>query len=124
MIEVFKTIFQRLNTGWKVYFEEADGTLIPDDYIVFKLPPADAEKYRDNLILEVTLWSRLGDRDTAHLDQKWSDIDKQLKHYVHLDEHNFMKFEKISQGMIPDPDDNVRRRELRYLIKREERNDY
>lgn len=124
MIETMKVVFAKINSGWKVYAEEATGDNIPDDYIVYKFPPASSSRYRDDLILEVTLWTRLGNRDTTHLENKWKEIDDALNGHMHLDATQWLKFEKLSQGMIPDPDANVRRRELRYLIKREERIDY
>ena len=124
MIDVFTVIFERLSVEWPVFFEERDSEDFSSDYIVFKLPLSSSTKYRDDLILEVTLWSYLGDRDTVHLEQKWAELDKKLRHHMHLDDNQLLMFQKISQGMIPDPDKNVRRRELRYLIKREERIDY
>lgn len=119
-----KVVFAKINSGWKVYAEEVTGGSIPNDYIVYKFPPSSSTRYRDDLILEVTLWTRLGNRDTTHIERKWQEIDNALNGHVHLDANQWLKFEKISQGMIPDPDKNVRRRELRYLIKREERIDY
>lgn len=124
MIETMKVVFAKINTGWKVYAEEVTGDSVPDDYIVYKFPPASSTKYRDSLILEVSLWTHLNNRDTTHLENKWQEIDAALNGQVHLDANQWLKFEKIGQGMIPDPDKNVRRRELRYLIKREERIDY
>ena len=122
MIDVFKVIFERLNVGWAVHFEEAQAST--GDYIVFKLPPSSSTKYRDDLIVEVTLWSYLDGRDTTHLEEKWAEVDAKLKHHLHIDAGQLLIFQKLSGGMIPDPDKNVRRRELRYLIKREERIDY
>jgi len=124
VIDLFTVIFERLSVEWPVFFEEKDTESFANDYIVFKLPPSSSTKYRDDLILEVTLWSYLEDRDTVHIEQKWAELDKKLRHYMHLDDNQLLIFQKISQGMIPDPDKNVRRRELRYLIKREERIDY
>ncbi|PSL42127.1 hypothetical protein B0H99_101375 [Planomicrobium soli] len=124
MIEVFKVIFEKLEADWPVYFEEKDSESFANDYIVFKLPPGSSTKYRDDLILEVTLWSYLGERDTTHLEEKWTELDRLLRNHMHLDADQWLEFQKIGQGMIPDSDKNIRRRELRYLVKREERIDY
>ncbi|MDV2883835.1 hypothetical protein RYX45_01485 [Alkalihalophilus pseudofirmus] len=126
MIELMRTIFHRLDVGWKVYHEEARGSEqnpVPKDYIIYKLPPYSSFTDRDDYVLEVTLWSFLDGRDTTHLELKWDEIDKRLKKYIHLDEYHLLQFVKTGGGQIPDPDPNVRRRELRYLIKRSERVD-
>ncbi|MEO7904639.1 MAG: hypothetical protein ABIR91_02495 [Candidatus Saccharimonadales bacterium] len=125
IIDLLQTVFERLNTDWRVYYNRAVGTVadpIPDRYIIYKLPPYSSTVDRNDRILEVTFWTN-GVQNPTIIEQKVEEIDKRLRGYRHIDESHLLVFDKIGGGYIPDPDPIVERRELRYLIKQSERID-
>lgn len=126
IIELLKTIYAQLNIGWRVYRTRAVGTAqdpIPNKYIVYKLPSTSAAVDHNNRVLEITFWTK-NQNDTTELDLFVEEVDKKLRRFRHIDEHHLLVFTKISQSEILDPDPTVNRRELRYMIKQSERNDY
>ncbi|MCR6096854.1 hypothetical protein HXA31_20425 [Salipaludibacillus agaradhaerens] len=91
----------------------------PYPYIVFNLPTStDAERQRQDFILEVDIWDQT--TDTRALETLTDDIDKTIKKVRYVDDNQLLIFTRINRLMISDPDPMIRRRQLRYEIKRYE----
>lgn len=120
MNNLLEYIFTKLSETQKpVYFEIApQKASLP--YIVFKLPNSvTVESDRMDYVLQIDLWDNKA--DTSALETLTSDIDKSLYRLQYMDATQFIKFERESRLMIPDPDPTIKRRQLRYTVKHYER---
>lgn len=118
MINLLTTLFQTLSQAHgAVYFEEAPSSAVYP-YAVFKLPNSlEIESDRQDFILEIDVWD--DSADTTRLEQLTDALDKQLYKLRHLDTNYCLLFQRTNRLMLPDPD--LKRRQLRYLIKTYER---
>jgi hypothetical protein len=102
----------------RVYLETADkGVIFP--YVVFKIPnSSDADGNpngnREDFILEVDVWDNLG--DTTRLEDLTTSIDAALQRTHNYNTSVAVSIYRLSKMMIPDPDKNIRRRQLRYRL--------
>jgi hypothetical protein len=100
--------------------EKEDDPYPPYPYIVFNLPTStDTERQRQDFILEVDIWDQT--TDLRPLETLTDEIDNALKKVRYIDDNQALMFTRINRLRIPDPDPTIRRRQLRYEIKRYER---
>jgi hypothetical protein len=125
MSELIRDIYQALaQSNIDVYRRKA-----PSDaqypYAVFKLPTTTSYSDREDYILEVDIWDNENAwtqvEDIERITEITSNIDKAISKLQILNDTHLLIFQKINQLEIPDPDDSIRRNQLRYVIKRSER---
>lgn len=96
------------------HLEQApEGTAYP--YITYNLPNSNEQEFREDFILEVNIWDKSS--DTTALETLTDNVDKKINRLKYIDENMQVSFYRINRMMIPDPDPNIRRRELRYQVK-------
>ncbi|WP_100406263.1 hypothetical protein [Bacillus solitudinis] len=94
----------------------------PYPYVVYNFatdstPSSDAI----NHILEVDIWDRPSNGDQTTIETLTDQIDKHLRGQRVLDVNQLLIFTRISKLPLNDPDHIIKRRQLRYQIKRYER---
>lgn len=124
MIELLSVIYAKLLVVHpRVFLERApDKTQFP--YVTYNLPTSDEQENREDFILEVDIWDNK--TDTTVLETLTSTIDgngaitgatglNRLHHY----ENGVLQadFYRINRLQLPDPDEKIRRRQLRYEVK-------
>lgn len=98
-----------------VHLEKApDKTKFP--YITYELDiPGDDEDYRQDIVLEVDVWGN--SPNTTEIDGYCNEIDA----LFHREYENNADFQvscyRISRLMVPDPDEKIRHRNLKYMLK-------
>ena len=104
------------------YLEEApqkdpDTNLPPvKPYVVFKFPTSTPNFTREDFILSVDIWG--DDPDTTEIEQITTKIDTALdRQMVFIQGKLSTRFYRINRNMLPDPDQRLRRRELRFECK-------
>jgi len=101
------------------YLEEAPediaGTRPAFPYVVYSLPTSNEIEHREDFILEINLWDR--GADTTVLEELTQNMDDALNRKHHLDTGLLIIIYRINRMMIPDPDQEIRRRELRYQAR-------
>lgn len=126
MIELFKFIYQKLDTlsGKKVYQEKVPEDEAPDfPYLVFNFSIPDRNVEQALGFLEIDFWSSNDDLETLENLVSAVDGNSSRDNPTGLDELRFFGngfqavFYRIFRGNIPDPDPKIRRRQLRYLVK-------
>lgn len=124
MIELLKFIYGQLTPfGWRVYRSRAIGDEqdpIPNKYMVYKIGSTTGAIDRNDRILTINLWTK-GISDTTELDQVVERVDRALRRLRYIDEHHLLVFQRLTILEIDDPNPEIRRRELQYLIKQSER---
>lgn len=124
MIKLLQLIFSKLiSIHSRVYQERVPrkdentnkAPLFP--YIVFNLKNLDNSDSRDDNVLEIDIWDNKP-LDTTELETLADSIEAYFKENKYHT-NNFLQasFYKISRQPIPDPDENIRRRQLRYQVK-------
>ena len=115
MISLLTYIYNQLKlVHSNVYFEQApENATFP--YIVFKLPNSTENEAREDFILEVDIWDN--NSDTTTLETLTNNIDTQLNRTHHTETNVVCSIYRINRLMIPDPDPNIRRRQLRYQVQ-------
>lgn len=99
------------------WYEVANTTTYP--YAVVSIQPlADSEKDRQDNIVEIDVWDQT--TDPMALEELTTKLDKALKKWKFTDDTQGFWLQRISRGNIPDEDINIRRRQIRYQIKRYE----
>jgi hypothetical protein len=119
MIDLLKITFGKLaESGTNIYFEEAPmNATFP--YAVFTFPNSiDLETDRQDFTLQVDVWDN-NLTDTTRLENATSQIDKTLHKLRFINEQYLLIFQRENRLMIPDPD--LKRRQLRYIVKTYER---
>lgn len=103
----------------RVFHEQAPQTEPkPYPYVVFNFPSSDVTNYRENYILEVDVWDRPEDGDSAPMQDIADAIDRRLNRTHHTDPAGwFARIYRTEQMAPPDPDPKIRRRLLRYEIR-------
>ncbi|WP_117168872.1 hypothetical protein [Paraliobacillus sediminis] len=125
MIDLLPVIYQQINNAhdYKTYPSPApaeitlkDGSKIPTPYphATYKLLPVDGtENDRDDYTLEVSCWDRSESTSHAIAIGIAEDVKQALKRYRHLDEHNLIITSKPFVGLVPDPDEQIKRYDVR-----------
>ena len=123
MNDWLKMIYEKLLTiHTRVYQEEApqidpatgEPPIFP--YVVFKIPTITPMFVRDDIILEVTIWG--DNKDTTVIENLTDSIDNALNRYLYYEPGVIStRLYRIGRLAIPDPDERLRRRELRYICK-------
>jgi hypothetical protein len=119
MIDLLTAIYTKIATvTTKAYLEKApDGAVYP--YVVYKLPNStDIDGCplgnREDYTLEIDIWDNLN--DTTRLETLTNSIDTAMQR-KHVDNSNIaVSFYRLSRLMIPDPDQKIKRRQLRYRL--------
>jgi hypothetical protein len=119
MIELQKYIVGQLKQVHpRVYQENApqDG-LFP--YVVYRMPTSTENEWREDFILEIDIWDKPQDGSTVTLQQLSDAIDRALNRtrYVSTDRKWSTRIHRVNRLMIPDPDETIRRRQLRYELR-------
>ena len=85
-------------------------------FIVFKLPNSDIQGEREDFILEVDIWDkeRSGYDVRTEVTNLTEDVDQALNKLVHLEQGFLTRLHKINQLSVPDDDNSIWRRQLRY----------
>lgn len=94
-------------------------------YVVVNLRTSTiSEKNREDVILEVDIWDYARDSYDAFVtvEELTNRIDKFLKDNRHIDNNQLLIFQKINRLTLPDEDENIERRQLRYVVKYYDRN--
>lgn len=101
------------------YLEEAprdvNGNLPGYPYVTYRLPTSNEIEHREDFILEINLWDQ--GADTMVLEELTQNMDDALNRKHHLDTGLLVTIYRINRMMIPDPDQEIRRRELRYQAR-------
>lgn len=125
MLNIMKFLTKELKKiNPKVYNERAlSTTLFP--YVVFKIRNSSLlENDREDVIVEVDIWDIQKDGYDAivNIELLTDKIDKFLKNVRHNDENQVLIFSRIGRLNLLDEDSNIKRRQLRYLVKSYEKN--
>jgi hypothetical protein len=117
LIDLLTAIQSKLsNVTTKAYLEEApSNTVFP--YITYKLTSSNSP-YENNLeefILEIDVWDNQS--DTTALETLATNIDIELQRSMKIQGNANVRFYRVSRLMIPDTDETIRRRQLRYWLK-------
>lgn len=119
MEDLLKVIYQKLYAvTTATYFYKAPAEAV-FPYVVYKVPTSDdtdgcPNGSREDFILEVDIWDNIA--DTTRLESLTTSIDNALQR-VHVNNANVaVSFYRINRLMIPDPDETINRRQLRYRL--------
>lgn len=85
-------------------------------YIVFNLKNLDNSDSRDDCILEIDIWDNKPS-DTTELETIADNIENVLKGSKPNNNYFQASFYKMYRIPVPDPDESIRRRQLRYQVK-------
>lgn len=118
--DLYNAIYNALITIHpRVYLERApQGAVTP--YVTWKIPNMTPNQWRDDHILEISVWDK--STKTAAIetltDSLNATMDRLTINTGAFDAHMHL----INRLVIPDPDPDIKRRELRYqiLLKRKE----
>lgn len=117
MIEFYASIYDRLKTVLnRVYYErikEPDKVIYP--YATFSLASSTDQNNRITFILEVDIWD--DDQDTSNLETLTWETKKAIDHYVFNDLDISYHAYVLNILNIPETDENLRRRQLRFEFK-------
>lgn len=124
LIQSLYTIISQ-STSWSVYDSQANQNATYP-YIVFKLPNSNnTESDREDFIVEVDLWDDKtfwrSVEDSTRIYDEVTKVDDAIKKTRILNEHHLLIFSKVNQLALPDPDENIKRIQLRYEVKQYER---
>lgn len=99
----------------RVYVEERDKNF-RYPYILMNLVTSNDDERKENFVLEVDVYENLSKQDTKRLEDLADKVNKafKFKRLVGSDFHCRLK--RINRINVPDPDPNVRRRQLRFLV--------
>jgi hypothetical protein len=120
MVDLYILVKQKISeVSQKVYPERASSEA-QFPYVVFNFPTTSDAIVRDDIILEVDIWDskRSGYDVLSAIEQLTTQVDNTLKNLKELDNDTFYKFERVTRLNLKDPDTNIFRRQLRYLVKK------
>lgn len=103
----------------RVYNEYATSNAI-FPYVVFNIRTSNIlETNREDVILEIDIWDIQKDGYDAivNVELLTDKIDKFLKDNRHNDENQVLIFSKIGRLSLPDENTNIKRRQLRYVVR-------
>ena len=117
MMDLLTFIYNQIQSVYaKTYFEKApQDTEYP--YVVFHMPNASEMEVREDIVLEVDIWTNIG--DIVELETITDNIDAKINRLLHLDTNFQCKIYRDNPYKlnIPDEDPIIDRRRLRYNIK-------
>lgn len=121
MINLLEYIYSNIKTVCTVYQEKVPPldpitqkkTEYP--YAVFKMANSTENNHRDDVIIEIDIWDNIS--DTTRLETLTSDIDKRFHRQKYIDSKMQVSFYRENRLQVPDPDETIRRRQLRYVCK-------
>lgn len=87
--------------------------------VTYSLPTSNTVDMREDFILEINIWDK--DTDAERADIITDNIETALKTPCHNDENQLLMFKKLNRLEVPDQEEDIQHRQLRYLIKRYER---
>jgi hypothetical protein len=85
-------------------------------YAVFTTPSTFQLEGTERIILEIDIWDNKGN-NISSLESATKTLKDGLKKYVYIDDNIYLKFELESLLQIPDPEEQLRRRQLRFIVK-------
>jgi hypothetical protein len=86
-------------------------------FVTFKAPSTfQGEDTTENIMVEVDVWDNRGN-NIAELESITKDISKEFHKKTYEDEKMFLIFERESLLNIPDPEEQIRRRQIRFKVK-------
>lgn len=116
MIDVLTVIYNKLKEYHaRVYQNVAPQTSAIFPYVVFRVPSINEKEIREDIILEIDIWDNIS--DTTRLETLTTQIAKGLNRYKYIDGKMQLSSYKINQLNIPDPDQNINRRQLRFNLQ-------
>lgn len=96
--------------------QASDGANYP--YAVIKLTPVDnTEQDRDDYTLEVSCWDKRASPSHATAVALAEEVRSALLRYRLLDDNQLIIVSRPSIGYVPDPDTQIKRYDVRSLIK-------
>lgn len=120
MLNIMKFLTRELkNLTPRVFNENATPNAI-FPYVVFNIRTSSVvERDREDVIIEIDIWDYQKDGYDAivNVELLTNKIDKYLKSVRHIEDDSLLIFEKINRLSLPDEDSNIKRRQLRYLVK-------
>lgn len=115
-IDLKIAIYNRLITSTSKTFERKviPGTTFP--YVVYNIPNNERrnESNGENNILEIDLWDNIN--DSTRLENLTDLVEKSFLNYGYKSSSLSINFVKDARLSIPDEDENIIRRRLRYQI--------
>ena len=133
MDEIYKIIYDRIVSlvgSVKVYFEYAPeiepSTSKPPKlpYVTYSVPTTTESWQREDMILEVDIWDKT--TNTTTIDALVNTIDGDgsttsasgLHRYLYYASGKpVLKIYRMNKLILPDPDPDIKRRQLRYMVK-------
>lgn len=120
MLDIMKFLTTELKKLTPRVFNENAPTNSIFPYVVFKIVTSNiVEKDREDVIIEIDIWDIKKDGYDAivSVETLTDKIDKFLKKNRHNGENSVLIFQKINRLSLPDEDTNIKRRQLRYVVK-------
>lgn len=120
MLDIMKFLTQELK---KISPRVFNGNATKDavfPYVVFKIPTSNImEKNREDVIIEIDVWDiqKDGYDATINVEVLTSEIDNFLKNARFNGDNAVLIFQKMNRLSLPDEDENIKHRQLRYLVK-------
>lgn len=125
MLEIMKYLTTELKKFSPRVFNDNANTNAIFPYVVFSINTSSIiEKNREDIIVEIDIWDYQKDNydATVNTELLTDRIDKFLRNVRHNGEKSVFIFEKIGRLNLPDEDGNVKRRQLRYVVKYYDKN--
>jgi len=118
LINFIEEIYSRLasSTTANVYLEQAPSNA-SFPYITYNINNSVDQEVRRDFILEINAWDSCEDNNTVELEDITNDLDDGLNEWKYVDDSMHISVYRESRGMIPDPDESIRRRRLTYTCK-------
>jgi len=88
-------------------------------YVVYSIPANSADSFRDDVTLEIDIWS--DNIDTTDIEVLANNIYRKLHRFHHIDKNFQAVFYRLSNIPVPDPEEYIRRRRVSFLIRHYER---
>lgn len=120
MLNIMKFLTRELKKFSKQVFNEnaTENAIFP--YVVFNVTSTSiTEKDREDVIVEIDIWDYQKDGYDAivNVEMLTDKIDKYLRSVRQKEGDSLLIFEKINRLSLPDEDSNIKRRQLRYVVK-------
>lgn len=125
MIEIMKYLTKELKKLTPRVFNERATSNAIFPYVVFNIRTSNVtERFREDVIIEIDIWDYQKDGYDAilNVESLTNKIDKFLRNVRHNDDNSVFIFQKINRLSLPDEDTNVKRRQLRYVVKYYDKN--
>jgi|SRR5690625_4703505 len=104
-------------TSREVYNGQADDKA-KYPYVVVKLGPVDpTEKDRDDYMLTASCWEKRKSGSHATVVALAEEVRNALLDFRHLDDNQLIIVSRPSVGVVPDPDEQIKRYDVTAIIK-------